>query len=138
MTKALITGVSKMKGNLDVVVENCTFIAMKAGMTFFDLKPSNADNFNVTVKNNLFSGVSDGASGTWINLGNVTTRTINNNYITNGFTLNNWGVEENEKPMETTLPMDGLFQDVNGRDFTITDKSSEIYTNNIGDPHWIK
>ena len=40
--------------------------------------------------------------------------------------------------METTLPMDGLFQDVNGRDFTITDKSSEIYTNNIGDPHWIK
>lgn len=138
MTKALITGVSKMKGNLDVVVENCTFIAMKTGMTFFDLKPSNTDNFNVTVKNNLFSGVSDGASGTWINLGNVTTRTINNNYITNGFTLNNWGVEENEKPMETTLPMDGLFQDVNGRDFTITDKSSEIYTNNIGDPHWIK
>lgn len=138
MTKALITGVSKMKGNLDVVVENCTFIAMKTGMTFFDLKPSNTDNFNVTVKNNLFSGVSDGASGTWINLGNVTTRTINNNYITNGFTLNNWGVEENEKPMETTLPMDGLFQDVNGRDFTITDNNSEIYTNNIGDPHWIK
>lgn len=50
MTKALITGVSKMKGNLDVVVENCTFIAMKTGMTFFDLKPSNTDNFNVTVK----------------------------------------------------------------------------------------
>lgn len=138
LSKALITGLEVMTGDLNVTIENCTFVAMKAGMTFFDLKPFQVDNFNVTVRNNLFSGVSDGASGTWINLENVTTRTIDNNYITNGFTLNNWGVEENEKPKQTALSMDELFWDVANRDFTITDKSSEICENNIGDPHWIK
>lgn len=139
MTKALITGVSKMKGNLDVVVENCTFIAMKTGMTFFDLNAENIDNGSVTVKNNLFSGEIDGNSGTWFNIHEkITTRIFENNYITNDFTLNNWGVEDEYKPMETALSMDGLFLDVTNRDFTITDKESEVHKNNIGDPHWIK
>ena len=43
-----------------------------------------------------------------------------------------------EIPVETALPMETLFKDVAGRDFTITDKNSEVYTNGIGDPHWIK
>lgn len=50
MTKALITGVSSMKGNLDIVVENCTFVATKAGMTFFDLNAKNITNGSVTIK----------------------------------------------------------------------------------------
>jgi len=50
----------------------------------------------------------------------------------------NWGVDAAEIPVETTLPMETLFKDVAGRDFTITDKNSEVYTNGIGDPHWIK
>lgn len=139
LTKALITGLGKMTGDLNIVIENCTFVAMKTGMTFFDLKPSkDVTNFSVTVKNNLFSGASDAGNGTWFNFGDNATRTFEGNYITNGFTLKNWGVEEAEKPTEAALPMDALFQDVENRDFTIKDKSSEVYTQRIGDPHWIK
>ena len=108
-------------------------------MTFFDLGAKSITNGNLTVKNNLFSGAVDSEKGTWFNIHEkITTRIFENNYITNGFTLNNWGVGENEKPKQTVLRMDELFRDVANRDFTITDKSSEIYTNNIGDPHWIK
>lgn len=139
MTKALITGVSTMQGNLNVVIENCTFIAMKAGMTFFDLNAKNITSGSVTVKNNLFSGVSEEGSGTWFNIhSNFTSREFTDNYITNGFTLKNWGVEETEKPTSTALSMEELFQDVENRDFTIKDNTSEVYTGNIGDPHWIK
>lgn len=92
MTKALITGVSSMKGNLDIVVENCTFVATKAGMTFFDLNAKNITDGSVIIKNNLFSGEVDADNGTWFSLHkNITTRTFENNYITNGFALKNWG-----------------------------------------------
>ena len=139
MTKALITGVSSMKGNLDIVVENCTFVAMKAGMTFFDLNAKNITDGSVTIKNNLFSGEVDADNGTWFSFHkNITTRTFENNYITNGFALKNWGVEEDEKPIETVLPMNELFEDVSNRNFTIKDKSSEVYIQGIGDPYWRK
>ena len=139
LNNALITRLGAMTGDLNVTIENCTFIAMKAGMTFFDLGAKSITNGNLTVKNNLFSGAVDSEKGTWFNIHEkITTRIFENNYITNGFTLNNWGVGENEKPKQTVLRMDELFRDVANRDFTITDKSSEIYTNNIGDPHWIK
>ena len=65
-------------------------------------------------------------------------KTFENNYRTNGFVVANWGVDTAEIPVETALPMETLFKDVAGRDFTITDKNSEVYTNGIGDPHWIK
>ena len=58
--------------------------------------------------------------------------------ITNGFALKNWGVEEDEKPVETALPMNELFEDVSNRNFTIKDKSSEVYIQGIGDPYWRK
>lgn len=139
LNNALITRLGAMTGDLNVTIENCTFIAMKAGMTFFDLGAKSITNGSLTVRNNLFSGAVDSEKGTWFNIHEkITTRIFENNYITNGFTLNNWGVGENEKPKQTTLRMDELFRDVANRDFTITDKSSEIYTNNIGDPHWIK
>ena len=49
----------------------------------------------------------------------------------------------NAKPMvskikKETTSMSALFTDVEGRDLTIKDKSSEVYTKGIGDPHWIK
>lgn len=139
LNNALITRLGAMTGDLNVTIENCTFIAMKAGMTFFDLGAKSITNGSLTVRNNLFSGAVDSEKGTWFNIHEkITTRIFENNYITNGFTLNNWGVGENEKPKQTALRMDELFRDVANRDFTITDKSSEIYTNNIGDPHWIK
>ena len=139
LNNALITRLGAMTGDLNVTIENCTFIAMKAGMTFFDLGAKSITNGSLTVRNNLFSGAVDSEKGMWFNIHEkITTRIFENNYITNGFTLNNWGVGENEKPKQTALRMDELFRDVANRDFTITDKSSEIYTNNIGDPHWIK
>lgn len=139
LNNALITRLGAMTGDLNITIENCTFIVMKAGMTFFDLGAKSITNGSLTVRNNLFSGAVDSEKGTWFNIHEkITTRIFENNYITNGFTLNNWGVEDEYKPMETALSMDGLFLDVTNRDFTITDKSSEIYTNNIGDPHWIK
>ena len=139
LNNALITRLGAMTGDLNVTIENCTFIAMKTGMTFFDLGAKSITNGSLTVRNNLFSGTVDSEKGTWFNIHEkITTRIFENNYITNGFTLNNWGVGENEKPKQTALRMDELFREVANRDFTITDKSSEIYTNNIGDPHWIK
>ncbi|EGF50727.1 conserved domain protein [Bacteroides clarus YIT 12056] len=139
LNNALITRLGAMTGDLNVTIENCTFIAMKTGMTFFDLGAKSITNGSLTVRNNLFSGAVDSEKGTWFNIHEkIITRIFENNYITNGFTLNNWGVGENEKPKQTVLRMDELFRDVANRDFTITDNNSEIYTNNIGDPHWIK
>lgn len=139
LNNALITRLGAMTGDLNVTIENCTFIAMKTGMTFFDLGAKSITNGSLTVRNNLFSGAVDSEKGTWFNIHEkIITRIFENNYITNGFTLNNWGVGENEKPKQTVLRMDELFGDVANRDFTITDNNSEIYTNNIGDPHWIK
>ncbi len=128
-----------MTGELNVTIENCTFVSMApAAMTFFDLNPKNTSSFHLVVRNNLFSGVCEAGQGTWFTTRNVTSKTFENNYRTNGFVVANWGVDAAEIPVETTLPMETLFKDVAGRDFTITDKNSEVYTNGIGDPHWIK
>ena len=139
LSKALITGLGSMTGELNVTVENCTFVSMDpAAMTFFDLNPKNTSSFNLIVRNNLFSGVCEAGQGTWFTTRNITDKTFENNYRTNGFVVANWGVDTAEIPVETALPMETLFKDVAGRDFTITDKNSEVYTNGIGDPHWIK
>ena len=139
LTRALITGLGSMTGELNVTIENCTFVSMApAAMTFFDLNPKNTSSFHLVVRNNLFSGVCEVGQGTWFTTRNVTSKTFENNYRTNGFVVANWGVDTAEIPVETALPMETLFKDVAGRDFTITDKNSEVYTNGIGDPHWIK
>lgn len=139
LTKALITGLGSMTGDLSITVENCTFISMApATMTFFDLNPKNTDSFNLVVRNNLFSGVCEADKGTLFSTRNLTSKTFENNYRTNGFVVANWGVDAAEIPVETVLSMETLFQNVAGRDFTITDTNSEVYTNNIGDPHWIR
>ncbi|WP_291591035.1 DUF5123 domain-containing protein [Bacteroides sp.] len=139
LSKALITGLSAMTGELNVTIENCTFVSMApAGMTFFDLNPKNTSSFNLVVRNNLFSGVCEAGQGTWFTTRNITTKTFANNYRTNGFVVANWGVDAAEMPIEAALPMETLFKDVAGRDFTITDTNSEVYTNGIGDSYWIK
>lgn len=139
LSKALITGLSAMTGELNVTIENCTFVSMApAGMTFFDLNPKNTSSFNLVVRNNLFSGVCEASQGTWFTTRNITTKTFANNYRTNGFVVANWGVDAAEMPIEAALPMETLFKDVAGKDFTITDTNSEVYTNGIGDSYWIK
>lgn len=139
LTKALITGLGSMTGELNVTIENCTFVSMApVGITFFDLNPKNTSSFNLIVRNNLFSGVCEAGQGTWFTTRNITTKTFANNYRTNGFVVANWGVDAAEIPAETALPMETLFKNVADRDFTITDTNSEVYTNGIGDSHWIK
>ena len=139
LTKALITGLGSMTGELNVTIENCTFVSMApVGMTFFDLNPKNTSSFHLIVRNNLFSGVCEAGQGTWFTTRNITTKTFANNYRTNGFVVANWGVDAAEIPVETALPMETLFKNVVDRDFTITDTNSEVYTNGIGDSHWIK
>ena len=128
-----------MTGELSVTGENCTFVSMApAAMTFFDLNPKNTSSFNLVVRNNLFSGVCEADKGTLFTTRNITTKTVENNYRTNGFVVANWGVDTAEIPAETILPMETLFKDVADRDFTITDTSSEVYINRIGDSYWRK
>lgn len=138
LTRALITGLGTMTGDLSITVENCTFISMASKMTFFDLNPKNTTSFSLIVRNNLFSGVCEAGQGTLFTTRNTTSTTFENNYRTNGFVVANWGVDDTEIPVETVRPMETLFQNVADRDFTITDINSEVYTNNIGDPHWIR
>lgn len=139
LKNALITGLSSMTGELNVTVENCTFVSMApAGMTFFDLNPKKSSSFHLIVRNNLFSGVCEAGQGTLFKTGYLTSKTFENNYRTNGFVVANWGVDVAEIPVETVLSMETLFRSVADRDFTITDTNSEVYTNNIGDPHWIR
>ena len=88
------------------------------------------------MKDNVFSGFSEADSGQWFNLGYVTSQSFSNNYRTQGFSLNDWGVETNDVPTETSS-IEVLFKDVDALDFTIKDKTSEVYTKRIGDPYWI-
>ena len=139
LTKAIITGLGAMSGDLSVTIENCTFVAMKSGMTFFDLTPKNATFNKLVVKNNLFSGVDSPDSGSWIRVvSGILQSEFSNNYVTNGFSVADWGVADDKKPTESTKPMSELFKNVENLDFTITDTESDIYTNNIGDQYWRK
>ncbi|MDL2230235.1 DUF5123 domain-containing protein [Alistipes sp. OttesenSCG-928-L06] len=137
-TAALITNLNKIDKNLTVTIENCTLVNLGGGdMTFFKLDGSGADTFTLIVKNNLLSGNAEAGKGTWLNLKAVTSRTITGNYHTNGFVLNNWGVNAGEEPTALPVAMDGLFRDAANADLTIKDKTSAVYTNRIGDPRWL-
>lgn len=139
LTKALITGLGAMSGDLSVTIENCTFVAMKSGMIFFDLTPKNATFNKLVVKNNLFSGVDSPDSGAWIRVSDdISSSEFVNNYVTGGFTVADWGVVEADKPTVSEKNMNELFEDVENLNFTIKDTSSDIYTNEVGDPYWRK
>ncbi|RZF60148.1 DUF5123 domain-containing protein [Sphingobacterium corticibacterium] len=136
---ALITNLNRIDRNLSVTIENCTMVNLAGGdMKFFDLNGANTDAFHLTVKNNLISGNAEAGRGTWLILNKVSSREITNNYYTNGFVLNNWGVLAGEEPVPTLLPMAALFEDPITGDLHIKDKASEVYLHKIGDPHWLK
>lgn len=130
----LIGGIKSDK-KLSMLIENCTFINVEqSNKAIFNLDASFAQEYDLTIKNNLFSGT---AGGTLFTLKGTMTRTISNNYCTSDFTMGQ-GLEAGEELTAISLDMNALFTDAGNKDFTIKDKSSEIYTNNIGDPHWIK
>lgn len=112
---------------------------MKSGMTFFDLTPMTATFNKLVVKNNLFSGVDSPDSGAWIRVSDgISSSEFENNYVTGGFTVADWGVGEADKPTVSEKNMNELFEDVENLNFTIKDTSSDIYTNEVGDPYWRK
>lgn len=130
----LIGGIKSDK-KLSMLIENCTFInAEQSDKAIFNLDASFAQEYELTIKNNLFSGT---AGGTLFTLKGTMTRAISGNYCTSDFTMGQ-GLEAGEELTAISLDMNALFIDAGNKDFTIKDKSSEIYTNNIGDPHWIK
>lgn len=130
----LIGGIRSDK-KLSVLIENCTFInAEQSDKEIFNLDASSAQEYELTIKNNLFSGT---AGGTLFTLKGTMTRIISGNYCTSDFTMGQ-GLEAGEELTAISLDMNTLFIDAGNKDFTIKDQSSEIYTNNIGDPHWIK
>ena len=133
LSKPLVSGLSAMTGPLSITIEGCTFVTLAEGSTFFDLSPKNTDSFDLIVRNNLFSGV---GSGTAFSLRGVTSSAFSGNYYTNGYGLD-WGAD-GEAPAETALSMDELFRNAAEGDMTITDTSSEVYVNEVGDPYWRK
>ena len=135
MENPLVGRLSAMTCPLNITIENCTFVAlsMSDGACFFDLSPKEADSFNLTVKNNLFSG---NGSGTAFKLNNVTAGEFSGNYYTKNYSLD-WGAD-GELPFETSGSMDELFRDAEAGDMTIADPNSEVYVKGIGDPYWRK
>lgn len=133
---SLIGNLNRVPDNLSVTVENCTIVNMGPGnVTLFNLDGASATNFTATLKNNLFSGVESGL-GNWLVLKNVTASNVSGNYRTKGFEINGSGFNEALKELDVT--MDDLFMDASGSNLTIKDKASIVYTQKIGDPHWIK
>lgn len=138
-TASLITNLNKIDKDLRVTIENCTCVNLGGGdMTFFNMTATNASTFTLIVKNNLWSGNSEEGKGSWMKLANVTTSDISSNYRTKGFSLNDWGVEENNVPIALPSGMNDLFENVVEGNLTIKDKNSIVVTQGIGDPYWIK
>lgn len=138
LKNTLIGGTRNQTENVSITLENSTFVRLgPAGMTFFDLRADKMEKIILTVKNNLFSGISEPGQGRWMYLDKKVVKDFANNYRTSDFVLSNWGVDASEEPIET-VSKDELFIDAAAGDLTVKDKTSVVYSNKIGDPHWIK
>lgn len=139
LRNTLIGGTRDQKENMNITLENSTFVRLgPANMTFFDLRTGSAmTELRLTVKNNLFSGTTASGQGRWMYLDGKAVKDFSGNYRTSDFVLNNWGVDAAEVPA-ATVTKDELFEDAATGNLTIKDRSSEVYTNRIGDPHWLE
>lgn len=138
LKNTLIGGTRDQTENINITLENCTFVRLgPANMTFFDLRADKMEKITITVRNNLFSGISESGQGRWMYLDKKAVKNFSNNYRTSDFSLSNWGVGADEEPLET-VTKEELFMDVAGTDLTIKDKTSAVYINRIGDPYWIQ
>ena len=91
----------------------------------------------LTVKNCLFSGTTESGQGRWMYLDGKVVKDFSDNYRTSDFVLSNWGVDTVEVPV-ATVTKDELFEDAATGNLIVKDKSSEVYTKRIGDPHWLE
>lgn len=139
LRNTLIGGTRDQKENMNITLENSTFVRLgPANMTFFDLRTGSAmTELRLTVKNNLFSGTTASGQGRWMYLDGKAVKDFSGNYRTSDFVLNNWGVDAAEVPV-ATVTKDELFEDAATGNLTVKDRTSEVYTNRIGDPHWLE
>lgn len=136
--KTLIEGTRGQTDNITVNLENCTFVRSgNTSITFFDLRADKMENITLVLKNNLFSGISEAGKGRWMYLDKKAVKDFSDNYRTSDYVLSNWGVDGGEEPI-ASVTKEELFVDFVSGDLTIKDKTSEVYTKRIGDPHWIK
>lgn len=90
---AIMSGLSKITGNITVLVEGCTFIDTRgADCVYFDIDGAAAAGTKVTVRNNTVTGIKSGV-GTWFKFGNTTSIEASGNTRTNGFEMKAWGVD---------------------------------------------
>ncbi|MFV0506811.1 MAG: DUF5123 domain-containing protein [Bacteroidales bacterium] len=138
LSSPLITNLHKIDKTLRVSIENCTFVNMVGGDNqWFNLDAKATELFELTVRNNLLSGVSSVGQGTWLSLRNVSEGEISNNYTTSDYILNNWGVDSEQEPIISKSDINSLFQDASTGNLKVN-ASSDIYLNKIGDPKWLK
>jgi len=134
----LIGGTRDQTESMSITITNSTILReTNANVTVLDARADGgATQIAVTVKNNLFSGLTVSGSGRWMYFSGNTVKDITNNYRPSDYVLNNWGVDAAEEPI-VTITKDELFEDYMNGDLTIKDKSSAVYTNRIGDPRWL-
>lgn len=90
---AIMSGLSKITGDITVLVEGCTFIDTRgADCVYFDIDGAAAAGTKVTVRNNTVTGIKSGV-GTWFKFGNTTSIEASGNTRTNGFEMKAWGVD---------------------------------------------
>lgn len=90
---AIMSGLSKITGDITVLVEGCTFIDTRgADCVYFDIDGAAATGTKVTVRNNTVTGIKSGV-GTWFKFGNTTSIEASGNTRTNGFEMKAWGVD---------------------------------------------
>lgn len=81
----LVSNLNKTDKTINMTIENCTFVNNTGGSkSWFDLNASNAEAFNLELRNNLFAGM-DAVTSKGFNIDHVTTLTTSSNYFTRDF-----------------------------------------------------
>jgi hypothetical protein len=123
-----------------IKIEKCTFhyYSTIAGSTpvggsgFLLVEMQNAVNPDITVTNCLFANQLHGMIRMPTSGGSLTD---SSNYYLKDCNENSAG---KLAPILFDFPSSDVFTDPANGDYTIKDKTSAIYTNNVGDPRWIK
>lgn len=109
-------------------LENCTFYDYCLNNSMIQL--TSTEGSTVVIKNNLVAS----PCGTFISLGSGSKNTFLNNYWTTDYKQGLGAI----KGVSLGISAADIMKDPEGGDYTITDKSSEVYLLGIGDPRWLK
>lgn len=137
LASPLVSNLQKIDKTLTVDIQNNTFVnAGTSTATWLNFDARGSDEFNLIIKNNLMGGSAATASGTWtsIRVTNTLNKTIEGNYTASDYVLT-WGVDE--VPTISASSTTELFDDPINGNLTLA-PSSDAYSNNAGDPRWIK